>query len=72
MAGEPGCRTDTQAREGSAADAAKPAPVATAECRPAKTPWWIRHYTFTGTAFGLVFLWFSMTPSLLHANATLS
>jgi uncharacterized membrane protein len=32
---------------------------------PAKTPWWLRHYTFTGTAVGLVFLWLSMTPSLL-------
>jgi uncharacterized membrane protein len=31
----------------------------------AKRPWWLRHYTFTGTAVGLVFLWFSMTPSLL-------
>jgi uncharacterized membrane protein len=30
-----------------------------------KKPWWLRHYTFTGTAVGLVFLWFSMTPSLL-------
>ena len=30
-----------------------------------KTAWWVRHYTFTGTAVGLVFLWFSMTPSLL-------
>jgi len=28
-------------------------------------PWWIRHYTFTGTATGLVFIWLSMTPSLL-------
>ena len=28
-------------------------------------PWWIRHYTFFGTAVGLLFLWFSMTPSLL-------
>jgi uncharacterized membrane protein len=25
----------------------------------------VRRYTFTGTAFGLVFLWLSMTPSLL-------
>jgi uncharacterized membrane protein len=33
--------------------------------KPAKRPWWLRHYTFTGTAVGLVFLWFSMTPSLL-------
>jgi len=30
-----------------------------------KKPWWVRHYTFTGTAVGLVFVWFSMTPSLL-------
>jgi uncharacterized membrane protein len=46
------------------------ASVATAETPPAapvaeKKPWWIRHYTFTGTAVGLVFIWFSMTPSLL-------
>jgi uncharacterized membrane protein len=33
--------------------------------RSAETPWWIRHYTFTGTATGLVFIWLSMTPSLL-------
>jgi uncharacterized membrane protein len=32
---------------------------------PAKKSWWLRRYTFTGTAVGLVFLWFSMTPSLL-------
>lgn len=33
---------------------------------PAKKPtWWQRHYTFTGTALGLVFLWLSLTPSLL-------
>ncbi|MGV0745021.1 alpha/beta hydrolase [Mycolicibacterium sp. XJ870] len=32
---------------------------------PAKPPWWLRHYTFFGTAVGLVFLWLSMTPSLL-------
>ncbi|HET6732295.1 alpha/beta hydrolase [Mycobacterium sp.] len=31
----------------------------------AKKPWWIRHYTFFGTAVGLVFIWFSLTPSLL-------
>jgi uncharacterized membrane protein len=30
-----------------------------------KPDWWQRRYTFTGTAVGLVFLWFSMTPSLL-------
>jgi uncharacterized membrane protein len=27
--------------------------------------WWLRRYTFTGTAVGLLFLWLSMTPSLL-------
>ncbi len=32
---------------------------------PAKRAWWIRHYTFTGTAVGLAFLFLSMTPSLL-------
>jgi uncharacterized membrane protein len=32
---------------------------------PRKKPWWVRHYTCTGTAVGLAFLWFSMTPSLL-------
>jgi uncharacterized membrane protein len=32
---------------------------------PPRRDWWVRHYTFTGTAVGLVFLWFSMTPSLL-------
>src|ERR1700749_471011 len=30
-----------------------------------ETPWWVRRYTFTGTAVGLIFIWFSMTPSLL-------
>lgn len=27
--------------------------------------WWVRRYTFTGTAVGLVFLFLSLTPSLL-------
>jgi uncharacterized membrane protein len=44
-----------------AAEASEAPPPA----EPAKRPWWLRHYTFTGTAVGLVFLWFSMTPSLL-------
>ncbi|RDH78126.1 hypothetical protein DVS77_12310 [Mycolicibacterium moriokaense] len=30
-----------------------------------KPTWWQRHYTFTGTVFALVFLWLSLTPSLL-------
>jgi uncharacterized membrane protein len=32
---------------------------------PPKRPWWLRHYTFVGTALGLVFMWLSLTPSLL-------
>lgn len=30
-----------------------------------KRDWWQRRYTFTGTAVGMVFLWLSLTPSLL-------
>jgi uncharacterized membrane protein len=49
--------TDTDAK----ADAAEPEP---AQAEP-KPDWWLRHYTFFGTAVGLVFIWLSMTPSLL-------
>ena len=35
------------------------------EPAPPKPDWWVRHYTFFGTALGLVFIWLSMTPSLL-------
>ena len=49
---------------------AEPAgPAASPEPKPASRPWWIRHYTFTGTAGGLLFIWFSMTPSLLPRTA---
>ncbi|WP_275571417.1 alpha/beta hydrolase [Mycolicibacterium vanbaalenii] len=48
------------------------APAALIEQTPAGTKttaprraWWVRHYTFTGTAVGFVFLWLSLTPSLL-------
>ena len=45
---------------------APPAHIPQAEATPVKKrPWWVRRYTFTGTAVGLVFLWLSMTPSLL-------
>jgi len=37
----------------------------TASAPPRTKPLWVRRYTFTGTAVGLVFVWFSMTPSLL-------
>jgi uncharacterized membrane protein len=32
---------------------------------PSKPPWWLRHYTFVGTACGLIMIWLSLTPSLL-------
>lgn len=55
--------TDTD----TARDAADDSPVAEPEPAPppAKPAWWTRHYTFFGTALGLVFIWLSMTPSLL-------
>ncbi|MCX2934774.1 alpha/beta-hydrolase family protein [Mycobacterium sp. CVI_P3] len=38
----------------------------TPEPKPEPKPdWWQRRYTFTGTAVGMVFLWLSLTPSLL-------
>src|SRR6202022_3423574 len=55
---------EEQAGEQSEAPPEKPAdkPAEEPEDRP---DWWVRRYTFTGTAVGLVFLWLSMTPSLL-------
>lgn len=49
----------------------EPAPqaVETAKPKRARKPWWVRHYTFMGTTVGLVFIWFSMTPSLLPRAA---
>ena len=38
---------------------------ADAETTAPPRAWWVRHYTFTGTAVGFVFLWLSLTPSLL-------
>jgi uncharacterized membrane protein len=43
---------------------ATPSPKAI-EPQSKRDPWWVRRYTFTGTALGLIFIWFSMTPSLL-------
>ncbi|MDT5349526.1 MAG: hypothetical protein QOH91_2813 [Mycobacterium sp.] len=48
--------------------AATPSP-AISEPQPKRDPWWVRHYTFTGTAIGLIFIWLSMTPSLLPRGA---
>lgn len=39
------------------------------EPRSREKPWWVRHYTFMGTTVGLIFIWFSMTPSLLPRAA---
>jgi uncharacterized membrane protein len=48
------------------ADATQDAELAPAQPAPvAKKAWWVRHYTFFGTALGLVFIWLSLTPSLL-------
>ncbi len=40
-------------------------PQTAAEAREPNRDWWQRRYTFTGTAVGMIFLWLSMTPSLL-------
>jgi uncharacterized membrane protein len=55
---------EADAAEPSAATPEKPAekPAEEPEYKP---DLWVRRYTFTGTAVGLVFLWLSMTPSLL-------
>ena len=46
-------------------DTAETTEEAPPQSKPAKRPWWLRRYTFTGTAVGLVFIWLSLTPSLL-------
>ncbi len=43
-------------------------PVAT-KTGEAERDWWQRRYTFTGTALGMLFLWLSLTPSLLPRGA---
>jgi uncharacterized membrane protein len=69
---EPGSATtatgDESASDEPAAGTEESAETAAAEAPeppPARNAWWIRHYTFTGTAVGLIFVWFSLTPSLL-------
>ena len=60
--GEAPGSASAQNSEAAVAVAEAPAPTTAA---PARRDWWVRHYTFFGTAVGLVFIWFSMTPSLL-------
>jgi uncharacterized membrane protein len=55
---------ETDTKEPEPSEDAAPTPQVPTE-KPAKRPWWLRRYTFTGTAVGLMFLWLSMTPSLL-------
>ena len=60
----------TAAADDESVEAAESAtPAAGPEPKPARRPWWVRRYTFTGTAVGLLFIWFSMTPSLLPRTA---
>ncbi|OBI02774.1 hypothetical protein A5714_04945 [Mycobacterium sp. E2462] len=69
---EPGAAVDTDA--GADQRPGDPRP-STPAARSAPTlpwtdrPWWVRHYTFTGTLVGLVFVWLSLTPSLLPRGA---
>jgi uncharacterized membrane protein len=65
---ETAVRTDGTAGAEAPAEAG-PEAGPTPEPRPARRPWWVRRYTFTGTAVGLIFIWFSMTPSLLPRTA---
>src|ERR1700744_1083442 len=72
---ESGSTTNADAVQKPATDTEEPVAVdrgpqaETATPQPAKKPWWVRHYTLTGTAVGLIFIWFSMTPSLLPRGA---
>ena len=47
----------------------EPDPGPARRSRWTENPWWLRHYTFTGTAVGLIFIFLSMTPSLLPRGA---
>lgn len=65
---ETAVRTDAAAGAEAPAEAG-PEASPTPEPQPARRPWWVGRYTFTGTAGGLIFIWFSMTPSLLPRTA---
>ncbi len=59
----------TTAPEEEAEPEAKPEAHEPRGARSTEKPWWVRHYTFMGTTVGLIFIWFSMTPSLLPRGA---
>jgi uncharacterized membrane protein len=65
--GEPGSATTSS--EDAPAEQIRPRTRASLRSRLMENQWWVRHYTFTGTAVGLIFIWFSMTPSLLPRGA---
>ncbi|WP_101952439.1 alpha/beta-hydrolase family protein [Mycobacterium sp. 3519A] len=46
-------------------DTAEKTEQAPPEEKRVRKPWWVRHYTYTGTTVGLAFIWLSLTPSLL-------
>lgn len=58
--------TEAEAAESRATEEpAPPTRAGSTESTEPKRDWWQRRYTFTGTAVGMVFLWLSLTPSLL-------
>jgi uncharacterized membrane protein len=62
---QPGGGSVVDPQEELAAEARRPDARTEEPLPQGKRPWWLRRYTFTGTALGLLFLWLSMTPSLL-------
>ncbi|CAM4415461.1 putative membrane protein [Mycobacterium basiliense] len=65
--------TSTEAGDQPAPTADEPADASagpeSAAPQAVRNAWWIRHYTFFGSSVGLIFVWFSMTPSLLPRGA---
>jgi len=59
--------TDPADDDGAAVAVAEPSDEESLVAKLEEPPsdWWVRRYTFFGTAVGLAFIWLSMTPSLL-------
>ncbi|BBX86428.1 membrane protein [Mycolicibacterium aubagnense] len=59
--------TDPADDDGPAVAVAEPSSeeLLVAKLEEPPSDWWVRRYTFFGTAVGLTFIWLSMTPSLL-------
>ncbi|WP_231706478.1 MULTISPECIES: alpha/beta hydrolase [Tsukamurella] len=64
-AGEVDTKTDAAAERGAGAGRPGDDDSGAAALLDRVREWWSHRYTFTGTAVGLVFLWLSLTPSLL-------